>query len=55
MTYPLTFSDTPALTISSAYKWIYPYNETATGFDYKTNTDDDGIANNILHGIAIGH
>jgi hypothetical protein len=56
MTYPISFSDMPALTISSAYQLgLYPYNESATGFDYKLASDGSSIGKNIMHGIAIGY
>lgn len=56
MTYPISFSDIPALTISSAYQLgLYPYNESATGFDYKLASDGSSIGKNIMHGIAIGY
>nr|DAT63796.1 MAG TPA: hypothetical protein [Caudoviricetes sp.] len=56
MTYPISFSGIPALTISSAYQLgLYPYNESETGFDYKLASDGSSIGKNIMHGIAIGY
>ena len=51
-TYPIKFSNVPALACSFAWTKGYVYSETESGFSY---TVDSGDGNNVMRWIAIGY